>query len=275
MTTSGDAAEQVVRLSLEGMEVAAKITGSAAKEVAALLYAALKNRDKNKIKGRQRLTSMLKSGKELTIFNVKNSDMKRFVADAKRYGVVYCALRNPRDNPGGECEIMVRAEDAAKINRIVENIKIATVENAEAIRDEVENGKAVAAEQTAPERDRPPKNEDDILLDDMMARPVQKTEASPSNPTPAKMEKSRPSEPTSNPKGRSAEGAAKADRPSVREELRDIRAQQQEAEKSGRVERVESKVDAYAKKSSKRACKKQRPQKKRKKDKGEMSRGQL
>lgn len=248
MTTSGDAAEQVVRLSLEGMEVAAKITGSAAKEVAALLYAALKNRDKNKIKGRQRLTSMLKSGRELTIFSVKNSDMKRFVADAKRYGVVYCALRNPRDNPGGECEIMVRAEDAAKINRIVENIKIATVENAEAIRDEVENGKAAAAEQTAPERDRPPKNEDDILLDDMMARPVQKTEASLSNPTPAKMEKSRPSAPTSKPKGRSAEGAAKTDRPSVREELRDIRARQQEAEKSGRVERAESKLDDRSKK---------------------------
>lgn len=276
MTTSGDAAEQVVRLSLEGMEVAAKITGSAAKEVAALLYAALKNRDKNKIKGRQRLTSMLKSGKELTIFNVKNSDMKRFVADAKRYGVVYCALRNPRDNPGGECEIMVRAEDAAKINRIVENIKIATVENAEAIRDEVENGKAVAAEQTAPERDRPPKNEDDILLDDMMARPVQKTEASPSNPTPAKMEKSRPSEPTSNPKGRSAEGAAKADRPSVREELPGHPGHSSRKRKSPGVSSAPSPSStAYAKKSSKRACKKQRPQKKKKKDKGEMSRGQL
>ena len=51
MNPSGDAAEQVVRLSLEGVEVAAKITVSAAKEVAALLYAALKNRDKNKIKG--------------------------------------------------------------------------------------------------------------------------------------------------------------------------------------------------------------------------------
>ena len=127
MNTSGDAAEQVVRLSLEGVEVAAKITGSAAKEVAALLYAAIKNRDKNKIKGKQSLTSMLKSGKELSIFSVKNEDMKRFVADAKRYGVVYCALRNTKDNPSGECEIMVRAEDAAKINRIVENIKIATV----------------------------------------------------------------------------------------------------------------------------------------------------
>lgn len=116
MNPSGDAAEQVVRLSLEGVEVAAKITGSAAKEVAALLYAALKNRDKNKIKGKQSLTSMLKSGKELSIFSVKNEDMKRFVADAKRYGVVYCALRNTKDNPSGECEIMVRAEDAAKIN---------------------------------------------------------------------------------------------------------------------------------------------------------------
>ena len=64
MNTSGDAAEQVVRLSLEGVEVAAKITGSAAKEVSALLIAALKNRDKNKVKGRQRLTAMLRSGKE-------------------------------------------------------------------------------------------------------------------------------------------------------------------------------------------------------------------
>ena len=118
MNTSGDAAEQVVRLSLEGMEVAAKITGSAAKEVAALLYAALKNRDKNKIKGRQRLTSMLRSGKELTIFTVKNKDMARFVADAKRYGVVYCVLREAKDNPHGVSEIMVRAEDAAKINRV-------------------------------------------------------------------------------------------------------------------------------------------------------------
>ena len=155
MNTSGDAAEQVVRLSLEGMEVAAKITGSAAKEVAALLYAALKNRDKNKIKGRQRLTSMLRSGKELTIFTVKNKDMARFVADAKRYGVVYCVLREAKDNPHGVSEIMVRAEDAAKINRIVENIKIATVSDPEVIRENAETGRDKnkdAAGQTAPEQ---------------------------------------------------------------------------------------------------------------------------
>ena len=48
MNTSGDAAEQIVRLSLEGTEVALKLTGSAAKNIAAMIYAVLKNRDKNK-----------------------------------------------------------------------------------------------------------------------------------------------------------------------------------------------------------------------------------
>ena len=38
MSVSGDSAEQVVRLSLEGFEVIAKLTGSGAKNIAALLY---------------------------------------------------------------------------------------------------------------------------------------------------------------------------------------------------------------------------------------------
>lgn len=118
MNTSGDAAEQVVRLSLEGVEVAAKITGSAAKEVSALLIAALKNRDRNKVKGRQRLTAMLRSGKELTIFTVKNQDMARFVADAKRYGVVYCVLREAKDNPS-----YVLSGNTAEMRRIRQRIE--------------------------------------------------------------------------------------------------------------------------------------------------------
>ncbi len=227
MNTSGDAAEQVVRLSLEGVEVAAKITGSAAKEVAALLYAALKNRDKHKIKGRQRLTSMLKSGKELSIFSVKNEDMKRFVSEAKRYGVVYCALRNPKNNPGGECEIMVRAEDAAKINRIVENIKIATVFDPEAIKEEVENGKTKNTSKTSPEKDIPEKSADDLLVEDMLKKPVQKTETTHENPSAAKTKSARPSEPSLKRRSRSAEGTVKRDnRPSVRKELNEIRRQQ-------------------------------------------------
>lgn len=199
MNTSGDAAEQVVRLSLEGVEVAAKITGSAAKEVSALLIAALKNRDKNKVKGRQRLTAMLRSGKELTIFTVKNQDMARFVADAKRYGVVYCVLREAKGNPQGISEIMVRAEDAAKINRIVENIKIATVSDPEAIRENLSGKEKEGSGQPVPEQTHPQQSEDDRLLDEMLSGPADRQETLRENPTAARTERSRPSEPSSKP----------------------------------------------------------------------------
>lgn len=42
MYNSGDAAEQIVRISLEGTEVALKLTGSAAKNIAAMIYTVLK-----------------------------------------------------------------------------------------------------------------------------------------------------------------------------------------------------------------------------------------
>ena len=63
MYNSGDAAEQVVRISLEGTEVALKLTGSAAKNIAAMLYAVWKNRDKNKTKGHQRLLPCSKAAR--------------------------------------------------------------------------------------------------------------------------------------------------------------------------------------------------------------------
>lgn len=65
MNNGGDAAEQVVRLSLEGFEVAAKLTGSAAKNVALLLVSVLKQEQQTK--GKARLTNMIKSGKELCL----------------------------------------------------------------------------------------------------------------------------------------------------------------------------------------------------------------
>ena len=47
MNTGGDAAEQIVRMSLEGFEVAAKLTGAGAKNIAVVLYCVLADR-KNK-----------------------------------------------------------------------------------------------------------------------------------------------------------------------------------------------------------------------------------
>ena len=247
MNNSGDAAEQVVRFSLEGTEVALKLTGSAAKNVAAAIYAVLKNRDTNKIKGHQRLTGMLKSGKELKVFTVSEEHLKQFAREAKRYGVVYCALRGKEKSADGMVDVMVRAEDASKINRIVERFKLSTVDAA-SIKSEIkksreERSSGEAAAPAPPEQTQPEKSEEDRLLDEMLGAPAQREEAAPANTSAARTDKSLPSEPTSKKPSRTAEGTAKPaeERPSVRQELREIKAKQQrEAEPATREEPAKS-----------------------------------
>lgn len=239
MNSSGDAAEQIVRMSLEGVEVAAKITGAGAKNIAAMLYTILKNKDKNKIKGRQRLTAMLKSGKELKVFTVSEDNLKQFTVEAKRYGVVYCALRGRNQSNDGLVDVMVRAEDASKINRIVERFKLSTVDAA-TIKSEITKSKeAKAEEKDVPEKAVPEKSKDDVLLDELMAKPAQKEQAAPENPSVAKTEKSLPSAPTSESRSKSVEGTSKSEKPSVREELRSIQTQRKkEADAPKREEKA-------------------------------------
>ena len=134
MNPGGDAAEQVVRLSLEGAEVAARITGNGAKNIALLLYATLKQEQKTK--GRARLTSMLKSGKELKVYTITQKDLKRFSQEAKRYGVLYCVLKDKTNtDPDAAIDVIARAEDASKIQRITERFKLMTVDKAEVALD--------------------------------------------------------------------------------------------------------------------------------------------
>ena len=132
MNTSGEAADQVVRMSLEVGEAALKITGAGAKQLAVLLYAVLK--EQKKTKGRARLETLVRSGKPLTVYSVKESDLKQFVTEAKRYGILYCAVRNPKGSIDGMVDVVVKEEDAPRINRIVERFKFASVTEAAAER---------------------------------------------------------------------------------------------------------------------------------------------
>ena len=69
MNVSSDAAEQIVRMSLEGMEVAIKISGQGAKLAAVRIAAALN--EEQKTRGRSRLTAMLKTGKPLKVYEIQ------------------------------------------------------------------------------------------------------------------------------------------------------------------------------------------------------------
>lgn len=122
MNNGGDAAEQIVRLSLEGFEVAAKLTGSAAKNIAVLLASVLKQEinQSGKTSGKARLTNMIKSGKELKVFAIPQRDLQKFTEHAKQYGVLYCVLRDKTTNaPDAPIDIISRAEDASKIQRML------------------------------------------------------------------------------------------------------------------------------------------------------------
>lgn len=251
MNTSGEAADQVVRMSLEVGEAALKITGAGAKQLAVLLYAILN--EQKKTRGRARLETLVRSGKPLTVFSVKEQDMKKFVEEAKRYGVLYCAIRNPRGSSDGMVDIMVKEEDASRINRIVERFRFASVTEAAQIKTEIQKSreekkksgtkevpgeKSVGNEKSVPEQERPVKSQADLLVDELLGKPVQKEETQPQNPSLAKTEKSRLSEPISVTQNRTVEGTSNVykpsvpNKPSVRKEIREMQAvRKMEAEK--------------------------------------------
>ncbi len=122
------AADQVITISLRGMEYALVLSGKAAVRIAALLLAMAKWAGQHeKSRGAMRLGSMLRSGKELTVFSVPEQSMRDFTREARRYGITYCALRDKRVKDG-VIDLLVRSEDAPKINRIVERYNMLPVD---------------------------------------------------------------------------------------------------------------------------------------------------
>ena len=229
-----------MRMSLNGVEVAAKISGKAAERLAVLLYAVL--RDQKKTRGKIRLTNMLKSGKELKVFAVKDGELQKFCEEAKKYGVLYCVLKdNTADD--GLTDIMVRAEDASKINRIFERFNLATVDMA-SVKTEIQksrDAKSQTGEDIAPpERTLSVDEKLNEFLDTVVAEKENPTSerAENGNPTMARTAKSRPSEPSSESKrARSDVGDPErgdhGSRPSVKEELRQIRDEQRQKSSEG------------------------------------------
>ena len=224
MNNGGDAAEQVVRLSLEGFEVAAKLTGTAAKELTVLLISVLKQEQKTK--GKARLTNMLKSGKELKVFSIPNKDLKTFTEQAKKYGVLYCVLKDKYNKDGNvPIDIIARAEDASKIQRIFDRFELGNVDK----------GSIVAnAEKSIAEREE---RVDEVPTKTRGERIVAKTEKSPPS------ERSSEIGVTASDRG----AAKQADKkPSVREKLERYKAAAKADKEADRAEPALSKEKAKA-----------------------------
>lgn len=243
MNTSGEAADQVMKMMLNGTEVLIKLTGTGAKNAAVLLYSMA--RQQKKTKGSARLESMLRSGKPLKVYTFKADDLPKFKEVAKQYGILYTILKE-KDKTDGVFDVMVRAEDESKIARITERFNLAQVDvatlRAEIVKEQEEKKENDQEAQNPPEAEHPEKDDSEKLADEMLAKPIQREEPTVENPTAARSDKNtkaspevlseHSSDPAKPQSDRNMKQEGKADRkPSVKKKIEDIKKEREDKKK--------------------------------------------
>lgn len=194
-----------------------------AERLVKLILSAIK--DTKRTKGRASLSTMLKSKQPIKVFEIKDKDLKKFCQEAKKYGVMYHVLKD-RDKNSGKCDIMVRADDSSKVNRIFQRFNLG-VNNKATIRADIEKSKQDK------EKQYPTKSAEDKFLDELFKKPQQVEKGYIENPSVAKTERSRPSEHTSGVNDyRSRTRDEKSSRSSVKKELEEIKKEKRKAQKS-------------------------------------------
>lgn len=134
MYNGGEAADQMVSYAFKGGEVVLRLSGAAAKNLAVYLTALLKQGGPSK--GKTTLKRMIADGKELTVQRIDTDQIPYFNAMAKKYGVMFVAVRD-RKNPDGKCDIMFRLEDSARVNRIFDRLAISEHPDVAHIKSEI------------------------------------------------------------------------------------------------------------------------------------------
>lgn len=222
MNYGSDPADQIVRFTLEGTEVALKLSGLAAKNFALFAYAVLK--DQKKTRGKTRLVRMLKEQRPLKFFKVPEEAIRDFAREAKNHGLLYVPIRNKLHE--GEIELVVFADDAAKVQRVLDNLNLDFVraQAGEAIAEPVPAQEASAPAVQAPEHENTGSQE--ISGNFTGGRGRESGEA---------MEKN-PSVPFSSSRSRWP-GLENSERPSVRTALQEIRREQAAKQRPRELER--------------------------------------
>lgn len=120
MNYGGDAADQIVRYSLDGVDHGLRLSGTLAKHLAVFLAAVMK--DQKKTRGRTRMVRMLKENKPLKFFTVPSDRLREFCSEGRKRGLLYVIIKD-RKNPDMS-EVMVFADDAAKVNRVMDKMNL-------------------------------------------------------------------------------------------------------------------------------------------------------
>lgn len=236
MNYGGDAADQIVRYTLDGVDHGLRLSGTMAKNLAVFFAAVLK--DQKKTHGKTRMIRMLKDNRPLKFFTVPTDRIKEFCQEGKKRGLLYVVIKDKK-NPQ-QCEVMVFADDAAKVNRVMDlmNLDFLQAESAQAAQETVaeaamEQPEMAGEEAVRTETVEMPEGEvrfeisdfeDDFNMDDPGAKD--------GNFTKAQGDKESLSAPSSRSSGISTGQERESEKPSVRKELEEIKQEKQRSSKS-------------------------------------------
>lgn len=145
-------AEMIVSFTLQGMTYALRLSGAAAKNIAAMIAALAKQPDKSP--GATRMKALLQSGEPLDYYTVPADKMQEFALMSKKYGIQYCVAMNNE----GAYDLVVKKSDSSRINRISEMLGIGQVQGS--LDQDLTDAEKQTAENLTPEQK---------ILQDMMS----------------------------------------------------------------------------------------------------------
>ena len=238
MNYGGDAADQIVRYSLDGMDHGLRLSGTIAKNLAVFFVAILK--DQKKSYGKTKMIRMLKENRPLKFFTVPTERLTEFCKEGKKRGLLYVIIKDKK-NPS-QSEVMVFADDAAKVNRVLDkmNLDFLDVERGAAVHEVVGEPTAGVQENVQTETVQLPEGEVQFELSDFEeAFNFAEPEKAENFTSAQESGEKNPSEPSLHSNDTLNEKSDASERPSVKKELEEIKKEKQLEKKIGAKQKEE------------------------------------
>lgn len=116
MDVSGDVADLMVKESIQLTEASIKLLAAGSKNLAALLWALSK--DNKKLVGKTGMSRLLREGKELKVFHIKESDLPEFKHFAKK-NVLFAVVKDTR-RTDGMVDLVTNVDFVSQVNLFME-----------------------------------------------------------------------------------------------------------------------------------------------------------
>lgn len=130
---NGDAAEEVVRMAVNGADVAIRLVGAGAKNLALLLLAWARNEKVHA--GKTSLPKLISSGDELHVLSLSKEEYAAFKKQARKK-ITYAPFLNNK-NKDGKVDVVVGLKQEGIINRILDRIGYQNIKAGSGARAEI------------------------------------------------------------------------------------------------------------------------------------------